>query len=160
MNNIAYQCIIKDVVVDKLLATNISKLPSARLETRDECLILGPGTDSVVLCFFPHRMWYPYSLTGIKFYMLHNVFKLVSLFLDKKTNKYFTLSQLWPSGIVVACVCPCVYVSVCQTQACWHDNSSPVQARSTRFGQKIPSRSNFSVCETTSAHQLLPLLFT
>ena len=42
----------------------------------------------------------------------------------------FTRGQFWPPGIVVACVCVCVY----QSLACPHDNSSPVQARITKFG--------------------------
>ena len=42
----------------------------------------------------------------------------------------FTRGQFWPPGIVVACVCVCVY----QSLACLHDNSSPVQARITKFG--------------------------
>ena len=41
-----------------------------------------------------------------------------------------TGGQFWPPGIVVACVCVCVY----QSLACPHDNSSPVQARITKFG--------------------------
>ena len=44
----------------------------------------------------------------------------------------FTRGQFWPLGIVVACVCVCVY----QSLACLHDNSSPVQARITKFGQE------------------------
>ena len=44
----------------------------------------------------------------------------------------FTQGQFWPPGIVVACVCVCVY----QSFACPHDNSSPVQARVTRFGRE------------------------
>ena len=43
---------------------------------------------------------------------------------------FFTRGQFWPPGIVVACVCVCVYHSL----ACPHDNSSPVQARITKFG--------------------------
>ena len=52
------------------------------------------------------------------------------------TEKYkfafwnFTRGQFWPPGIVVACVCVCVY----QSLACPHDNSSPVQVRITKFG--------------------------
>ena len=42
----------------------------------------------------------------------------------------FTRGQFWPLGIVVACVCVCVY----QSLACLHDNSSPVQGRITKFG--------------------------
>ena len=38
----------------------------------------------------------------------------------------FTRGQFWPSGIVVACVCLCVRLSVRQSRACPHDNSSPV----------------------------------
>ena len=42
----------------------------------------------------------------------------------------FTRGQFWPPGIVVAFVCVCVY----QSLACPHNNSSPVQARITKFG--------------------------
>ena len=43
---------------------------------------------------------------------------------------FITRGQFWPPGIVVACVCVCVY----QSLLCPHDNSSPVQARITKFG--------------------------
>ena len=53
----------------------------------------------------------------------------------------FTRGRFWPSGIVVACVCVCVclYVclSVCQSRVCPRDNSSPVQARITKFGAQM-----------------------
>ena len=58
----------------------------------------------------------------------------------KAALRVFTRGQFWPSGIVVACVCVCVCVrlsvcpSVCQSLACPHDNSSPVQVRITKFG--------------------------
>ena len=45
----------------------------------------------------------------------------------------FTRGQFWPSGIVVACVCPSVRQSV-HHQVCPHINSLPVQARNTKFG--------------------------
>ena len=45
----------------------------------------------------------------------------------------FTRGQYWPSGIVVACVRPSVRQSV-RHQVCPRDNSSPVQARITKFG--------------------------
>ena len=44
----------------------------------------------------------------------------------------FTRGQYWPPGIVVSCVSVCVY----QSLAFPHDNSSPVQARFTKFGQE------------------------
>ena len=44
----------------------------------------------------------------------------------------FTRGQFWPSGIVVACVCPCVR----QSWACLCDNSSQVRAWNTKFGPK------------------------
>ena len=47
----------------------------------------------------------------------------------------FTRGQCWPSGIVVACVCLCVCPSVRQSRACPRDNSWPVSARITKFGQ-------------------------
>ena len=46
---------------------------------------------------------------------------------------FFTRGQYWPSGIVVACVCPSVRQSV-RHQVCPRDNSSPVQATITKFG--------------------------
>ena len=42
----------------------------------------------------------------------------------------------WPSGIVVACVCPSVSPSV-RHQVCPRDNPSPVQARITKFGPYV-----------------------
>ena len=48
-------------------------------------------------------------------------------------QRVFTRGQYWPSGIVVACVCPSVRQSV-RHQVCPRDNSSPVQARITKFG--------------------------
>ena len=49
---------------------------------------------------------------------------------------FFTRGQFWPSGVVIACVCVSVRVSVCvyQSLACPHDNSSAVHARITKFG--------------------------
>ena len=41
----------------------------------------------------------------------------------------FTRGQFWPSGIVVACVCPCGR----QSRACPRDNLSLVPARITKF---------------------------
>ena len=51
-------------------------------------------------------------------------------------RSFFTRSQFWPSGIVIACVCVSVRVSVCvyQSLACPLDNLSAVQARITKFG--------------------------
>ena len=53
----------------------------------------------------------------------------------------FTRGQLWPSGIVVACVClcVCVYVCVCvrQSWVCPSDNLPPVQGRITKFGPHV-----------------------
>ena len=48
----------------------------------------------------------------------------------------FTRGQFRPSGIVIACVCVSVRVSVCvyQSLACPHDNSLAVHARITKFG--------------------------
>ena len=47
-----------------------------------------------------------------------------------------TRGQFWPLGIVIACVCVSVRVSVCvyQSLACPHDDSSAVHARITKFG--------------------------
>ena len=55
--------------------------------------------------------------------------------------RIFTRGQFWPSGIVIACVCgsvcPCVCMCVYQSRACPHDNSSPIQARITKFGPEM-----------------------
>ena len=52
---------------------------------------------------------------------------------------FFTRGQFWPSGIVIACVCGSVCPCVCvyQSRACPHDNSSPIQARITKFGPEM-----------------------
>ena len=61
--------------------------------------------------------------------------------LNKHLNKHFYRGQFWPSGIVIACVCVSVRVSVClcvyQSLAYPHDNSSAFQARITKFGSEI-----------------------
>ena len=51
----------------------------------------------------------------------------------------FTRGQFWISGIVVACdsVSLCVFMCVCQPRACLQENLSPVQARTTKFKQKM-----------------------
>ena len=59
----------------------------------------------------------------------------------------FTQDQFLPSGIVIACVCVCMYVSVfvglcvfvymCQSWPCLRHNSSPVQVRITQFGPEV-----------------------
>ena len=63
----------------------------------------------------------------------------------------FTRGQFWPSGIVLACICVCLSVClsvrlsvclsvclcVCQSRVCPCDNSSPVQARITKFGAQM-----------------------
>ena len=55
--------------------------------------------------------------------------------------RIFTRGQFWPSGIVVACVCVCVCLSVCQSRVCPRDNSSPVQARITKFWAQMQNTS-------------------
>ena len=59
-----------------------------------------------------------------------------NIFNMNKNDLIFTRGQFWPSGIVIACVCVSVRVSVCvyQSLACPHDNSSAVHARITKFG--------------------------
>ena len=51
----------------------------------------------------------------------------------------FTLGQLWPSGIVIACVCLCVCMCVCvrQSSVCPDDNLSPAQATITKIGPEV-----------------------
>ena len=56
----------------------------------------------------------------------------------------FIRGQFWSSDIVVACVCRCLCVSVCQSLVCLRDNSGPVQARITKIwvkGAKLELRS-------------------
>ena len=50
-----------------------------------------------------------------------------------------TRGQFWPSGIVIACMCLFVHVSVCayQSLACPRYNLRLVQARITKFGPKM-----------------------
>ena len=54
---------------------------------------------------------------------------------------FVTRGQFWPSGIVIGCicgsVCQCVFVCVCQSQACPHDNSSLIQAKITRDAKHL-----------------------
>ena len=68
---------------------------------------------------------------------LYNLKKLI----DVAMLQIFTRGQFWPSGIVVACVCLSVCVSVCvyvhQPRACPRHKSPRVQARTTKFGQKV-----------------------
>ena len=45
----------------------------------------------------------------------------------------FTRGQLWPSGIVIACVCLCVR----QSSVCPDDNLSPAQATITKIGPEV-----------------------
>ena len=54
---------------------------------------------------------------------------------DVVSTGIFTRDQFWPTGIVIACVCGsvCVY----QSRACPLDNSSPSQARITKFGPEM-----------------------
>ena len=47
--------------------------------------------------------------------------------------RFIIRGQFWPSGIVVACVCPCGR----QSQACPRDNLTLVQARITNFEPKV-----------------------
>ena len=58
-----------------------------------------------------------------------------------EAKQFITRGQFWPSGIVVACVCLSVCVSVCvcvrQPWACPCHKSPRVQARTTKFGQKV-----------------------
>ena len=52
---------------------------------------------------------------------------------------FVTRGQFWPSGIVITCVCGSVCVCMCvyQSRACPLDNSSPSQARITKFGPEM-----------------------
>ena len=54
---------------------------------------------------------------------------------------FFTRGQLWPSGIVVTCVCVCVYVCVRQSSVCPDDNLSPPQATITKIGPEVQTPS-------------------
>ena len=50
-----------------------------------------------------------------------------------QTRVIFTLGQLWPSGIVIACICVCVYVCVFVRQS----SVCPAQATITKIGPKV-----------------------
>ena len=57
-----------------------------------------------------------------------------------KYCQYFSQGQFWSPGVVVACICLSVHPSVCPSvHVCGnhelvHNNSSPIQARITKFG--------------------------
>ena len=74
-------------------------------------------------------MWnrmFMYSLVIITFWCIQMTMSSYVVIL------VFTRGQFWPSGIVVACVCPCVR----QSWAFLCDNSSQVRASITKFGPK------------------------
>ena len=71
-----------------------------------------------------------------KFKYYNNLLLLVDiLFLS-----IFTRSQVWSSGIVVACICLCVCVRECRPQACLHHNSSLIQAKITKFWPEVQKK--------------------
>ena len=115
---------------------------------------------AIHVCFFQKDFsfiaYYIFSdFDGIYMYHQMNVFcatglleentlpgNTLSLSLDLSSKSLlFTRGQFWPSGIVVACVCLSVCVSVCvcvrQPWACPCHKSPRVQARTTKFGQKV-----------------------
>ena len=49
----------------------------------------------------------------------------------------FIQAQFWLSGLVDACVCQCVCVCEHQFRSCLHHNSSPLEARITKFGSEV-----------------------
>ena len=75
-----------------------------------------------------------YSEGGMANIQITVIVPLIDSFLHfHVASRVFTRGQYWPSGIVVACVCPSVRQSV-RHQVCPRDNSSPIQARITKFG--------------------------
>ena len=58
------------------------------------------------------------------------------LFFSWQAVNIFTRGQSWPTGIVVACVCPSVRPSV-RHQVCPRNNSLPVEASFTKFWPKM-----------------------
>ena len=50
---------------------------------------------------------------------------------------FFTRGLRVLSSPASVCVCVCVCLSVCQSRVCQRDNSSPVQARITKFGVQM-----------------------
>ena len=50
---------------------------------------------------------------------------------------FITRGQLWPSDIVIVCVCLCVYVCVRQSSVCPDDNLWPAQATITKIGPEV-----------------------
>ena len=49
--------------------------------------------------------------------------------------RYITRGQLWPSGIIIACVCLCVRVR--QSSVCPDENLSPAPATITKIGPEV-----------------------
>ena len=96
--------------------------------------IAGRRTSLVVYGWWPQPPTKNTSYNWSKQKKFHLIKYLLTTFI-------FTRGQFWPSGIVVACVCLSVCVSVCvcvrQPRACPCHKSRRVQARTTKFGQKV-----------------------
>ena len=63
---------------------------------------------------------------------------------DRQCSNYIlVINNFYPRPVLAFGYCPClrlcvcVCLSVCQSLACPRDNSGPVQARTTKFGQKM-----------------------
>ena len=84
----------------------------------------------ILLSFYMYRL-----VTNIDIHLLPQFVNF------RLPNSIFTRGQLWPSGIVNACVraCMCVPVCprVCQSRVCPRDNSSHVQTRITKLGPEV-----------------------
>ena len=68
--------------------------------------------------------------------MMIAVLFIVMVYITNAKSEFFTQGQVWPSGIVVACVCVSVSL-VCLSLACPRDNLRPIQSRITKFGPKV-----------------------
>ena len=91
--------------------------------------------DSFLFCF----PWEEKAKLGV--IVWRNMLKYTFRQTPPNQCNFVTRGQFWPSGIVVACVCLSVCVSVCvcvrQPRACPRHKSRRVQARTTKFGQKV-----------------------
>ena len=91
--------------------------------------------NNVCLCIYAHD-FYPRP-AGIIFCMCLANEKIIFHCLGAYIK--WSKGQFWPQGIVVACI----YLSMCayvhQPRACPHHNSSPIQARITKYGWEVPN---------------------
>ena len=116
--------IFSKIVLWNLAGSSIVQGPPAFLDTQSTKQFLHNGRVCCVVIFCV-------AITGI--------FQLKCWCMHSFHSLFFTRGQLWPSGIVVACVCLCVCACVCvrQSSVCPDDNLSPAQATITKFGPEV-----------------------